>query len=434
MRALLAALDGRVGHAIFVSTGRVYDHARPIPFDEDTPRNLYWGEYAKNKIAGEDALPGASGVAGHRGAAHPRVWARSTRATTRRSSSIASFAAGRCSCPGTADGCASSVTSRTSRTRWPSMLGDPRAVGQAYNVTGEECVTQVGFVELIAELMKTAVPLRLVARSGEKAPFGQNLVYDCHAVYTTTGKLRRELGSGRATRWPPGLAHTLAWYCGRGSTSARGLRRGRHAAGRRPLVTRAARSTVLVYHPDAPRPTRPPCARRVASPSSRARRRPRPGCRRRVEVIYAWKFPPELYARAPRLYAGSRSWAPASTGHWSRAAVSRHRHAGAGRLRSVDGGVRARLVSVGDASGWRSIGRRSAARLARRTSCPSGWAGKTLTVVGLGDIGRTMARAARALGMRVLGVNRSGNPVPASSASTRHDRSVARCRPRTSWR
>jgi len=54
--AMLEALAGRVGHALFVSTGRVYDHAQPIPFDEDTPRSLYWGEYAKNKIAGEDAL------------------------------------------------------------------------------------------------------------------------------------------------------------------------------------------------------------------------------------------------------------------------------------------------------------------------------------------------------------------------------------------
>ena len=31
--AMLDALAGRVGHAMFVSTGRVYDHARPIPFD-----------------------------------------------------------------------------------------------------------------------------------------------------------------------------------------------------------------------------------------------------------------------------------------------------------------------------------------------------------------------------------------------------------------
>jgi nucleoside-diphosphate-sugar epimerase len=53
--ALLDA-PAATGHVLFVSTARVYDHARPIPYDEDTPRNLYWGEYAKNKIAGEDVL------------------------------------------------------------------------------------------------------------------------------------------------------------------------------------------------------------------------------------------------------------------------------------------------------------------------------------------------------------------------------------------
>jgi phosphoglycerate dehydrogenase-like enzyme len=37
--------------------------------------------------------------------------------------------------------------------------------------------------------------------------------------------------------------------------------------------------------------------------------------------------------------------------------------------------------------------------------------GKTLVIVGLGDIGRAIARAARALGMRVVGVSRSGRPV-----------------------
>jgi len=55
VRALLVALDGRAGHTIFVSTGRVHDHALPIPYHEDTPRSLFWGEYAKNKIEGEDA-------------------------------------------------------------------------------------------------------------------------------------------------------------------------------------------------------------------------------------------------------------------------------------------------------------------------------------------------------------------------------------------
>ena len=53
--ALLAALDGRP-HVVFISTGRVYDHALPIPYSEETPRGLYWGDYARHKIAGEDLL------------------------------------------------------------------------------------------------------------------------------------------------------------------------------------------------------------------------------------------------------------------------------------------------------------------------------------------------------------------------------------------
>src|SRR5436309_15045838 len=46
-RALLVALDARAGHPIVVSTGGVHDHALPIPYHEDTPRSLFWGEYAK---------------------------------------------------------------------------------------------------------------------------------------------------------------------------------------------------------------------------------------------------------------------------------------------------------------------------------------------------------------------------------------------------
>jgi phosphoglycerate dehydrogenase-like enzyme len=39
--------------------------------------------------------------------------------------------------------------------------------------------------------------------------------------------------------------------------------------------------------------------------------------------------------------------------------------------------------------------------------------GKTLTLVGVGDIGREIARVARAVGMHVIGVSRSGERVPA---------------------
>jgi nucleoside-diphosphate-sugar epimerase len=88
-----------------------------------------------------------------------------------------------------------------------AMLGDRRAFGRAYNVTGEESVTQVGFVELIAEVIGRPVTLVPAA----KAPFGQNLVYDCHAVYTTT-RVRAELGIRPRYTLASGLAQTFDWY------------------------------------------------------------------------------------------------------------------------------------------------------------------------------------------------------------------------------
>jgi nucleoside-diphosphate-sugar epimerase len=80
-------------------------------------------------------------------------------------------------------------------------------------VTGEEVVTQAGFVELIADVIKR--PLTLLpcpTPPGEKpVPFGQNLVYDCHAVYTTA-KVRAELGVRPRYTLASGLAQTFEWY------------------------------------------------------------------------------------------------------------------------------------------------------------------------------------------------------------------------------
>jgi len=51
VEALLRALRGRP-HTLFVSTCRVYDHSLPVPYSETTPRNFYWGDYARHKIGG----------------------------------------------------------------------------------------------------------------------------------------------------------------------------------------------------------------------------------------------------------------------------------------------------------------------------------------------------------------------------------------------
>jgi len=214
VEALLDA-PAAVGHVLFVSTGRVYDHARPIPFDEDTPRNLYWGEYAKNKIAGEDVL-----LARHRARGLPATIVRPTHVygplntrnnetfffdrLTRGRPVLVPDGGGWLRQFGHVADLADAMA---------AMLGVPAAFGRGYNVTGEESITQVGFVELIAEVMDR--PLVLVPAptpaGGKPAPFGQNLVYDCHAVYTTT-RVRAELGVRPRYTLAAGLAQTLEWY------------------------------------------------------------------------------------------------------------------------------------------------------------------------------------------------------------------------------
>jgi nucleoside-diphosphate-sugar epimerase len=212
VQALLDALAGRVGHAIFVSTGRVYDHARPIPFDEATPRSLYWGEYAQNKIAGEDVL-----LRWHRERGLPVTIVRPTHVygplNTRNNETFFfdRLMRGRpILIPGAGGWLRQFGHVADLADAMMAMLGERRAFGQAYNVTGEEIVSQVGFVEVIADVLKR--PLTLVSCPPEdKPPFGQNLVYDCHAVYTTS-KLGSELGLRPLYTLAAGLAQTFDWY------------------------------------------------------------------------------------------------------------------------------------------------------------------------------------------------------------------------------
>lgn len=205
VEALLAALGGRVGHAIFVSTGRVYDHARPMPLDEDAPRTLYWGDYARLKIAGEDAYLG-SGL--------PATVVRPTHVygplNTRNNETFFfdRLVRGRpVLVPGDGGWLRQFGHVEDLADAMAAMLGDRRAFGQAYNVSGEEAVTQVGFVEVVADVVKR--PVELV--HALKAPFGQNLAYDCHAVYTTA-KIRRELQIRPRFTLAAGLAQTFEWY------------------------------------------------------------------------------------------------------------------------------------------------------------------------------------------------------------------------------
>jgi UDP-glucose 4-epimerase len=209
--AVLDALDGRLGHAMLVSTGRVYDHARPIPFDEDTPRSLYWGEYAKNKIEGEDVL-----FARHRERGLPVTIVRPTHVygplNTRNNETFFfdRLVRGRpVLVPGRGGWLRQFGHVEDLAGAIVACLASPAAAGRAYNVTGEEIVSQVGFVEVIADVTKR--PLELVHVPEKAVAFGQNLVYDCHAVYTTD-RIRAELGVRARYTLAAGLAQTFEWY------------------------------------------------------------------------------------------------------------------------------------------------------------------------------------------------------------------------------
>ena len=213
--ALLDALDGRVGHAVFVSTGRVHDHALPIPYHEGTPRSLYWGEYAELKIAGEDAY-----MRRHRERGLPVTIVRPTHVygpmNTRNNETFFfnRLVRGRpILVPGAGGWLRQFGHVEDLADAMARLLGMPAAFGRAYNVTGEEAITQVGFVELIADVIKRPLTLVHVATppGGKPVAFGQNLVYDCHAVYTTT-KIRAELGIRPRYTLAAGLAQTFEWY------------------------------------------------------------------------------------------------------------------------------------------------------------------------------------------------------------------------------
>jgi glyoxylate/hydroxypyruvate reductase len=171
-----------------------------------------------------------------------------------------------------------------------------------------------------------------------------------------------------------------------------------------------ARPTVLVYHADRRYaelvrvPKRGVSVHIAATPSEAA------GAVADAEILYAWKFPPQLYAKAGRL-----KWLQVMGAGVDWALVPElPEHVQITRAPGVFGPWMAEYVLA-----WclwvtqRMKPYRDAQRQRRWDDhvLPDRLGGKTLTIVGLGDIGRDIARAARGLGMRVLGVSRRGRPV-----------------------
>jgi glyoxylate/hydroxypyruvate reductase A len=174
-------------------------------------------------------------------------------------------------------------------------------------------------------------------------------------------------------------------------------------------------TTVLVYNPvhaehyarliRAPR--RRVAVRVAGTPEAAA------GLAAEADVLYAWQFPRHLYAKAERL-----CWLQAMGAgvEWAlvpdlppRVTVT--------RAPGVFGPWMAEYVIGWCAWVTQRMATYRAAQRERRwiaSVLPDSLGGKTMTIVGFGDIGRAVARAARALGLRVVGVSRSGRPARAA--------------------
>src|SRR5262245_22636399 len=171
-------------------------------------------------------------------------------------------------------------------------------------------------------------------------------------------------------------------------------------------------ATILVYDQDADRyadlirrPSRQPVEIRRARTAEEAA-----PLIADVDVLFAWKFPPPLYARAGRL-----RWLQAMGAgvEWA-LAPELPRAVTVTRVPAIFGPWIAEYVVGWCAWVTQRMGPYLQAQRDRRwlkDVLPERLGGKTLTVVGLGEVGRAVAAAARRLDMRVIGVSRSARAV-----------------------
>jgi len=171
--------------------------------------------------------------------------------------------------------------------------------------------------------------------------------------------------------------------------------------------------SILVYHPEPGEAqayarliiqTKPPFS--VAVCATPAEAEPRIA---EAEILYAWNFPRELLPRAARL-----RWVQTMGAGVERFMVPElPRRVTVTRAAGVFGPWMAEYVL-----GWclwftqrTELFRARQRERSWRQVDPLRLHGSTLCVVGLGDIGRAIARAARAFRMRVVGVSRSGKRI-----------------------
>jgi glyoxylate/hydroxypyruvate reductase A len=184
----------------------------------------------------------------------------------------------------------------------------------------------------------------------------------------------------------------------------------------RPRPAPARRPVVLVYHPDEAEAKA--YARLIRVPRGRAvsihvgaTEAEAAAVIAEADAVYAWKLPPALYPRATRL-----TWLQAMGAGVDWALVPELAPAVVvTRAPGIFGAWMSEYVLGWCAWVTQRMETYRAAQRERRwidTVLPGRLRGATLALVGLGDIGREIARVGRAVGMRVIGVSRSGRRLP----------------------
>ena len=134
---------------------------------------------------------------------------------------------------------------------------------------------------------------------------------------------------------------------------------------------------------------------------------------REMDAMFAWKFPPELLAEAPRL-----RWIQSTGAGVDHIIAARPLPEGVVVTRMVDifGPAMAEYVLGYLFAATLQVPRIVKAQQAKRWDpfAPPLLRGRTAVVVGLGSIGREVCRTLRAAGLRVVGVSRSGRATDAA--------------------
>lgn len=217
----LRAFRGRVGQFIFCSTVCVYGgEVTKLPTAEDEPRTPT-ASYGRNKVACEDLLMDA-----YRSEQFPATIMRPSHSYGEGGTIIHSLGWGTAYLDRVRKG-KPVVVHGDGQGLWVSChvddvargfvraMGNPKAIGQAYNVTGEGWPTWNDYNRGVAEAMGSAVemvhiPTDVLGRVAPKRAQSTVDIFQYNSVFDNT-KARRDLGFEQTIGWIEGVKRTVAW-------------------------------------------------------------------------------------------------------------------------------------------------------------------------------------------------------------------------------